>query len=63
MITFMQACKDAGATAIGQGNNYMGNTGIHVDIALIGQSKDDIDGIFLYGITSLLKSKSERTSK
>ena len=45
MITFMQACKDAGATAIGQGNNYMGNTGIHVDIALIGQSKGDIDGI------------------
>ena len=43
MITFMQACKDAGATAIGQGNNYMGNTGIHVDIALIGQSKGDIE--------------------
>ena len=45
MITFMKACKNAGATAIGQGNGYMSNTGIHVDIALKGQSKGDIDGI------------------
>ncbi len=36
MVTFMKACKSAGATAIGQGNGYMSNTGIHVDIALIG---------------------------
>jgi hypothetical protein len=45
MITFMKACKSAGATAIGQGNGYMSNTGIHVDIALKGQSKGNIDGI------------------
>ena len=38
MVEFMKACKSAGATAIGQGNNYMGDTGIHVDIALAGQS-------------------------
>ncbi len=38
MVAFMKACKAAGATAIGQGNNYMGDTGIHVDIALTGQS-------------------------
>lgn len=38
MIEFMKACKAAGADAIGQGNAYMGDTGIHVDIAITGQS-------------------------
>ena len=45
MVAFMKACKAAGATAIGQGNNYMGDTGIHVDIALIGQSQGSITKI------------------
>jgi len=31
--TFVQAARSAGATAIGAGNGYMGNTGIHLDIA------------------------------
>lgn len=38
MAAFMKACKSAGATAIGQGNGYMGDTGIHIDIGLAGQS-------------------------
>ncbi len=33
MITFCRAAKNAGATAIGVGNGYMGNVGIHLDIA------------------------------
>ena len=45
MVAFMKACKDAGATAIGQGNNYMGDTGIHVDIALTGQSAGQLTKI------------------
>lgn len=45
MVAFMKACKSAGATAIGQGNNYMGDTGIHVDIALTGQSAGKITKI------------------
>ena len=45
MVAFMKACKAAGATAIGQGNNYMGDTGIHVDIALSGQKAGRITKI------------------
>jgi|TARA_E500000081_G_scaffold150979_1_gene180437 hypothetical protein len=45
MVAFMKAAKAAGATAIGQGNNYMGDTGIHVDIALVGQSSGNLTKI------------------
>ena len=45
MVAFMKACKAAGATAIGQGNKYMGDTGIHVDIALTGQSAGQLTKI------------------
>jgi hypothetical protein len=45
MVAFMKACKSAGATAIGQGNAYMGDTGIHVDIALSGQSAGQLTKI------------------
>lgn len=45
MVAFMKACKSAGATAIGQGNAYMGDTGIHVDIALTGQSAGQLTKI------------------
>jgi len=37
MVAFMKACKAAGADAIGQGNAYMEDTGVHVDIAITGQ--------------------------
>ena len=45
MIKFMRECRDAGATSVGQGNGYMGDTGIHVDIAWIGQQAGKISGI------------------
>jgi len=45
MVAFMKAAKAAGATAIGQGNKYMGDTGIHVDIALTGQSAGQLTKI------------------
>mgnify|MGYP001409963409 CR=1 FL=1 len=35
----------AGADAIGQGNKYMGDTGIHIDIALTGQSAGNLTKI------------------
>lgn len=45
MLKFCQACEAAGATSIGIGNGYMGNTGIHVDIAWKGQQAGVISGI------------------
>ena len=45
MILFMRECKDAGATSVGQGNGYMGDTGIHVDISWLGQQAGKITGI------------------
>jgi hypothetical protein len=45
MIKFAEACRDAGATAIGMGNGYLSNTGIHVDIAWKGQQVGIISGI------------------
>jgi hypothetical protein len=45
MVAFMKACKAAGATAIGQGNAYMGDTGIHVDIAITGANAGVISKI------------------
>jgi hypothetical protein len=45
IVTFVEACKGAGATAAGFGNTYMGDTGIHVDIALKGQSAGAITNI------------------
>lgn len=45
MIKFAEACRDGGATAIGMGNGYLSNTGIHVDIAWKGQTADIISGI------------------
>ena len=45
MVAFMKACKAAGADAIGQGNKYMGDTGIHIDIALTGQSAGNLTKI------------------
>jgi hypothetical protein len=45
IIKFMEACRDAGATAIGQGNGYMSDRNIHVDIAWIGQQSGAISGI------------------
>ena len=45
MLRFMRACRDAGATGIGQGNGYMNNNVIHVDIGWIGQQQGAISGI------------------
>tara|TARA_B110000503_G_scaffold85655_1_gene130357 strand:- start:1899 stop:2933 length:1035 start_codon:yes stop_codon:yes gene_type:complete len=45
MVKFMEACRDAGATGIGQGNGYMNNRNVHVDIAWIGQKNGQINGI------------------
>lgn len=45
MIKFAEACRDAGATAIGMGNGYMSNGNIHVDIAWKGQQSGAISGI------------------
>jgi hypothetical protein len=45
MMKFMRAARDAGATGIGQGNGYMGNNVIHVDIGWIGQQQGAISGV------------------
>lgn len=45
MMRFMRAARDAGATGIGQGNGYMGNNVIHVDIGWIGQQQGAISGV------------------
>lgn len=45
MIQFMQACRDAGATAVGQGNGYMSDNVVHVDIAWTAQQSGAIAGI------------------
>jgi len=45
MMTFMRECRDRGATAIGQGNGYMSDNVIHVDIAWNGQKAGQISGI------------------
>jgi hypothetical protein len=45
MTQFIEACRDAGATAIGCGNGYMDNGNIHVDIAWLGQQQGVIAGI------------------
>jgi hypothetical protein len=45
MMRFMRAARDAGATGIGQGNGYMNDRVIHVDIAWIGQQQGAINGI------------------
>jgi hypothetical protein len=45
MMKFMRAARDAGATGIGQGNGYMGNNIIHVDIGWIGQQQGAIRGV------------------
>ena len=45
ILQFIQACKDAGATAVGQGNGYMNDTAIHVDIAWKAQVAGQISGI------------------
>jgi hypothetical protein len=45
MIKFAEACRDAGATAIGMGNGYLNNSGMHVDIAWKGQTSGIISGI------------------
>ena len=45
MMRFMRAARDAGATGIGQGNGYMGDNVIHVDIGWIGQQQGAISGV------------------
>lgn len=45
MLRFMRAARDAGATGIGQGNGYMSNNVIHVDIGWIGQQQGAITGV------------------
>ena len=45
MIKFAEACRDAGATAIGIGNGYLNNLGMHIDISWKGQSSGYISGI------------------
>jgi len=45
MMRFMRAARDAGATGIGQGNGYMSDNVIHVDIGWIGQQQGAISGI------------------
>lgn len=45
MLRFMRAARDAGATGIGQGNGYMSDNVIHVDIGWIGQQQGAISGI------------------
>lgn len=45
MMKFMRAARDAGATGIGQGNGYMSDNIIHVDIGWIGQQQGAISGI------------------
>ena len=45
MMRFMRAARDAGATGIGQGNGYMSDNVIHVDIGWIGQQQGAISGV------------------
>ena len=45
IVAFVEGCKGAGATAAGFGNTYMGDTGIHVDIAQKGQAAGAITNI------------------
>lgn len=45
MVAFMEACRDAGATAVGQGNGYMSDNVVHVDIAWSAQLAGAIAGI------------------
>ena len=45
MMKFMRAARDAGATGIGQGNGYMNDNVIHVDIGWIGQQQGAITGV------------------
>jgi len=45
MIKFAEACRDAGATAIGMGNGYLGAGAIHIDIAWTGQKSNYISNI------------------
>tara|TARA_B110000090_G_scaffold112901_1_gene126018 strand:+ start:370 stop:1434 length:1065 start_codon:yes stop_codon:yes gene_type:complete len=45
MIKFAEACRDAGATAIGMGNGYLGAGTIHIDIAWTGQKSNYISNI------------------
>lgn len=45
VIKFLEACRDAGATAIGAGNGYMENQTYHVDIAWLGEKAGAISGI------------------
>ena len=45
MMKFMRAARDAGATGIGQGNGYMSDNIIHVDIGWIGQQQGAITGV------------------
>ena len=45
MTKFIEACRDAGATAVGCGNGYMENGNIHVDIAWLGEQAGIISGI------------------
>ena len=45
MVKFAEACRDTGATAIGMGNRYLNNTGVHIDIAWKGQQSDYISGV------------------
>ena len=45
MIKFAEACRDGGVTAIGMGNGYLNNLGIHIDIAWKGQSSGYISGV------------------
>ena len=45
MIKFAEACRDAGATAIGMGNGYLGAGAIHIDIAWTGQKSNYINQI------------------
>jgi hypothetical protein len=45
LLKFVEECKNAGATAVGMGNGYMGNGNVHVDIAWKGQQAGVISGI------------------
>lgn len=45
MMTFMKACRDNGATGIGQGNGYMSDRTIHVDISWPAQAAGKINKI------------------
>jgi hypothetical protein len=45
LLKFVEECKNAGATAVGMGNGYMGNGNVHVDIAWKGQQAGAISGI------------------